>query len=131
MYELQITLVSAAVAALINLWLAMRCGKARFEAGMMHGDGGNPALIKRMRAQANFVEYTPFALLLILALELSGHGGWLLAATAGVFLVGRICHGLGMDADEAGALRKIGMFTTFVPMIGLAIAAALGAFQVI
>ncbi|GAA0281813.1 hypothetical protein GCM10009127_23930 [Alteraurantiacibacter aestuarii] len=131
MADLHITLLSAALAALINIWLAMRCGKARSDAGMVHGDGGNAALIRRMRAQANFVEYTPFALILIFLLELTGHGGWLLALSALAFLLGRICHGLGMDADQAGPLRKIGMFTTLVPLLGWAIAALLAAFRVI
>ncbi len=129
--NLHITLVSAAIAALINLWLAMRCGKARFDAGMMHGDGGNPALIKRMRAQANFIEYTPLVLILVGALEMTGHGGWPLALAAFAFLLGRIAHGLGMDADEAGALRKAGMFLTFVPTLGLVVTALLAAFDLI
>ncbi|MEN7537026.1 MAPEG family protein [Aurantiacibacter flavus] len=119
------------MAALINLWLAIRCGKARIEAKAMHGDGGHPLLLKRMRAQANFVEYTPFALLLVLGLELSGHAGWPLALTASLFLIGRVSHGLGMDADIAGPLRQAGMALTFLPLLGLIAAALLAAFGLI
>tara|TARA_A100001391_G_scaffold7621_3_gene4807 strand:+ start:6454 stop:6849 length:396 start_codon:yes stop_codon:yes gene_type:complete len=131
MTQLAISLGAFGVATLINLWLAIRCGKARLEAKAMHGDGGHPLLLKRMRAQANFVEYTPFALLLVLGLELTGHAGWLLALTAAVFLIGRVSHALGMDADIAGPLRKAGMAMTLLPLLGLAITALLAAFGLI
>jgi uncharacterized protein len=131
MAQLQVSLGALGLATLINLWLAIRCGRARFEAKAMHGDGGHPLLLKRMRAQANFVEYTPFALLLVLGLELAGHAGWPLALTAGLFLIGRVSHGLGMDADIAGPLRKAGMAMTILPLLGLAIAALLAAFGLI
>ena len=131
MLQLPISLAALAFAAFINLWLAIRCGKARIEAKAMHGDGGHPMLIKRMRAQANFVEYTPFALLLVLGLELSGHAGWPLALTAGIFLLGRVSHGLGMDADVAGPLRQAGMAMTMLPLLALAIVALLAAFALI
>ncbi len=129
--DLHITLISAAFAALINIWLAARCGKARRAAGMNHGDGGDMLLIKRMRAQANFVEYTPFALILILALELSGKGGLLLALSALIFLLGRIAHAMGMEADEAGPLRVVGMITTLPLLLIWALAAILVAFRII
>ena len=131
MPQVTISLGVFGVATLINLWLAIRCGKARLEAKAIHGDGGHPLLLKRMRAQANFVEYAPFALLLVLGLELAGHAGWPLALTAGVFLIGRVSHGLGMDADVAGPLRQAGMAMTILPLLGLAIAALLAAFGLI
>ena len=131
MLQLPISLVALALAALINLWLAIRCGKVRLEAKAMHGDGGHPMLIKRMRAQANFVEYTPFALLLVLGLELTGHAGWPLVTATIVFLLGRVSHALGMDADIAGPLRQAGIALTFLPLLGLAIAALLAAFGLI
>ncbi len=36
------------------------------------GDGGDPALLQRIRVHANFVEYVPFALLLLALVEMSG-----------------------------------------------------------
>jgi uncharacterized membrane protein YecN with MAPEG domain len=131
MYELQITLVSAAVAALINIWLAYRCGSVRGKEKIMHGDGGSALLMRRMRAQANFVEYTPFALILIAALELSGHAGWPLAAASGLFLLGRIAHGFGMDGEGPTKPRMVGMLLTLPILLGLAVAALLAAFGAI
>ncbi len=53
---LPITLVTAGAAAIINLWLALRTGAVRRASKVDVGDGGNEALIRRMRAHANFVE---------------------------------------------------------------------------
>jgi uncharacterized membrane protein YecN with MAPEG domain len=131
MYELQITLISAAVAALINLWLAFRCGSVRGKEKIMHGDGGNPMLMRRMRAQANFVEYTPFALILVGVLEASGFGGWPLALAAGLFLLGRVLHGIGMDREGPAKPRMIGMLLTLPILIGLAVTALLAALDFI
>ena len=131
MYELQITLISAAVAAVINLWLAYRCGSVRGKEKIMHGDGGSPMLMRRMRAQANFVEYTPFVLILVGGLEASGYAGWPLAAAAGLFFLGRILHGIGMDSEGPAKPRTIGMLLTLPILLGLAVAALLAAFDII
>ena len=68
---LPITLTIAGAAALLNIWLARRVGQMRLTHKVSIGDGGNEALIARMRAQANFVEYTPFVLILIGLIELA------------------------------------------------------------
>ena len=59
------TLCFAAAAVLVNFWLGMRCGQVRHSEKISIGDGGNEKLIRRMRAQANFVENVPLALILI------------------------------------------------------------------
>lgn len=131
MLDMHITLLAAATAALINIWLAARCGAMRGKEKILHGDGGNPAMIRRMRAQANFVEYTPFALILIAALELTGHAGYPLALSALAFMLGRILHAVGMDGEGPTKPRMIGMLLTLPIMLGWAIAAVLAAFQII
>lgn len=64
---LPITLTLAAACALINFWLAVRCARIRVGAKLLHGDSGNMLLARRMRAHANFIEYTPIVLILSLA----------------------------------------------------------------
>ena len=59
------TLSLAAAALLINFWLSMRCGKLRMSEKILHGDGGNEALMRRMRAQSNFIENAPLVLIMI------------------------------------------------------------------
>lgn len=131
MAEYHISLLAAALAALINLWLSMRCGSMRGKAKVLHGDGGDIALQRHMRAHANFIEYTPIALVLILVLEMSGQAGWLLGITALVFLLGRVLHALGMQSDKPGFGRMAGMLTTFIGYLVLGVWAALVAFQVV
>ena len=131
MHEYHISLLSIALAALINLWLMIRCGRARTTAKIAHGDGGDVALGRHMRAHSNFVEYTPIAMLLVLVLELSGQAGWLLAMTSLAFLLGRVLHPLGMQADKPGALRLVGILATVVCYLILGVWAALVAFQLV
>ena len=115
-----ITLTSAAAAALINLWLALRIGQLRLSSNIVHGDDRGGPLTRRMRAQLNFVENTPFILILIAGIELSGHGGTLLAGIAGVYMLARIAHGIGMDGETPTLPRKIGVIVTFVTLLFLA-----------
>ena len=62
---LPITPAISGAAALINFWLAWRVGQKRLSEKVSIGDGGNPAVLARMRAHANYVEFTPFVLILI------------------------------------------------------------------
>lgn len=114
---LPITLVAAGGAAIINFWLAMRVGNVRRAAKVSIGDGGDMALIARMRAQANFIEYTPIVLVLIGTIELSqGTSTWLWAVAA-LYLLGRVGHGLGMDGWTPG--RFGGTIISLFTMLGL------------
>lgn len=123
---LPITLSAAAAAAILALWLGSRVGRVRSREGVAHGDGGHPLLAKRMRAQLNYVEYTPFVLILVALLELGGRGGTWLAAVVGIYILARIAHGFGMDNDTAlNWLRGIGAGVTMLTLLGLGIYAAL------
>ena len=120
---LPVALATAAACAVINLWLAIRVGQARGAAKVSIGDGGDPRLIARMRAQANFVEYAPFVVILIALIELAvGTQVWLWAI-AGLFVVGRILHPFGMDGVWKPG-RMIGTLVTFLMLVGLAGVAA-------
>lgn len=122
---LQTTLSLAAAAAVLNFWLALRTGKTRFAAKVLHGDGGNPLLLQRMRAQANFVENTPFVLILVAAIEMTGKGGTWLAAVGSIYLLARIAHAFGMDRQDANLLRGVGFAITALTLLGLATMAVL------
>ncbi|MDE8654121.1 MAPEG family protein [Novosphingobium album (ex Liu et al. 2023)] len=122
---LQTTLSLAAAAAMINLWLAIRIGRLRAAEKILHGDGGNPALMRRMRAQANFIEYTPIVLILIAAIEMTGKGGTWLAIVGSLYMLGRVLHGFGMDNPGPNPWRMIGVMATMLVMLGLAVVAVL------
>ena len=118
---LPITLTIAAAAALVNIWLAMRIARIRIAEKISVGDGGNESIIRRMRAQANFVENAPFVLILIGAIELSGRAGWWLWLVGLVFILGRIAHGFGMDGGTLAKGRTVGTIITMPTQLGLAL----------
>jgi uncharacterized membrane protein YecN with MAPEG domain len=128
---LPVTLSLAATAALINLWLGFRCGQLRTSLKISVGDGGNEALTRRMRAQLNFAEYVPVALILIGAIEVAGKGGQWLAPVGGLFMLGRVLHALGMDGGSLGWARSVGISSTMLISLGLAVTAVLVAISVI
>ena len=113
------TLSMAAAAAVINFWLCIRIGKLRVTNKIPMGDGQNPQLYARMRAQANFGENTPIALILIALVELAGKGGWWLPLVGAAFMLGRVAHAFGMDGHFKPG-RPIGMLTSFATHLGLA-----------
>jgi uncharacterized protein len=125
---LPVTITYTVIAVAINLGLAVRIGKVRMKESVLHGDGGNPLLARRIRAHSNFIEYTPFALILCALIEMASGGQMWLWLVMGAFSAGRISHGLGMDSDEAGPARKLGMMLTFLPTIILGGAALYVAF---
>lgn len=115
-----LSLVAAAL--LINFWLGLRCARARSAAQVWIGDGGDDLLIRRMRAQANFIEQAPLILLAVALVEAAGKGGVWLAPLGGLFLIGRIAHGIGMDGNFKPG-RAIGMATGMLLQLALVVVA--------
>jgi uncharacterized membrane protein YecN with MAPEG domain len=118
---LPVTLVFAGAAALINLWLAFRVVAIRRSGKVLHGDGANPLLLCRMRAQANFVEYAPFVLILLALVELAGGSKSWLWGIGAAFVAARLVHPFGMDAQKPGALRSIGAALTWAVLLVLGV----------
>jgi uncharacterized protein len=118
---LPITLTMAGLAAIVNIWLAIRCGQVRSKEKISVGDGGNDLMIRRMRAHSNFAEFTPIVLILVALVELAwGTSTWLWVV-AMAYIVGRVAHGLGMDNDNKG--RGAGIMITMLATIGLGLCA--------
>jgi len=117
---LPITLTIAGAAAIVNFWLAVRIIVVRTKAKVLVGDGGNALLATRMRAQLNFVEYTPFVLILLGLIEFAvGTKTWLWAAGI-LYILGRVLHPFGLDKATLNPLRGVGIITTFIVLLGLA-----------
>ncbi len=127
--SLPITLTISAAAALINLWLMIRCGQARTSQKVSVGDGGNEFLIRRMRAHANFIESAPIVLVLIGALEIASGTSNILWVIGIGFTIGRLLHPLGMDGGTFGKGRLIGTLLTFITLIVLAIMALISVYS--
>lgn len=122
---LQTTLCLAAAAGIINLWLASRVGRLRHSIKVLNGDGGNAILMQRMRAQANFVENTPFLLILVAAIEMTGKGGSWLALAGSIYMAARVIHAFGMDKTTVNPLRSGGFAVGALILLGLSIVAVL------
>ncbi len=122
---LPVTLTAAAAAAILNIWLMIRIGRIRASESISVGDEDNEALIRRMRAQANFVESTPFVLILIAVIEIAGKGDPWLAYVAGLYIVARVAHAFGMDGGTLSKGRMIGTIISMLTLIGLALVAVL------
>lgn len=118
---LPIALTGAGLAAIINIWLAIRCGQVRTTQKISIGDGGNDALIRRMRAHSNFVEFTPFVLILLALVEYSVGTSLWLWGVMGLYMLARVAHGIGMDGGEGITAkgREFGILVTMLVLIGL------------
>ena len=120
MQTLPITLTIAGAAAILNIWLALRVSLLRRRFKVSIGHGGKPEIAARTRAHANFVEYTPFFLILLGMIELSrGPATWLWAVAI-AYILARIVHAFGMDRAGANPLRVAGILVTWAVLLGLA-----------
>ncbi len=120
MTTLPITLTIAGAAAIMNVWLGLRVSLLRRRHGVSIGDGGKAQIATRMRAHANYVEYTPFFLILLALVELArGSEPWLWLVAI-LFILGRLAHPLGMDRPGANLLRIAGIAVTWLGLLALA-----------
>jgi hypothetical protein len=120
MTTLPISLTIAGAAALMNIWLGLRVSLLRRGRKVSIGDGGDTQIAKRMRAHANFIEYTPFFLILLALVELSQGSKTWLWGVAIAYILGRLAHPFGMDRQAPNKLRAIGIVITWAVLLGLA-----------
>jgi uncharacterized membrane protein YecN with MAPEG domain len=84
-------------------------------------DGGDKELARRIRAQGNFVETVPLAVILIVLMELNGATAAWLHALGSVLVVARVMHYLTIATNPANTVpRALGMVGT----LGVYLAAA-------
>lgn len=113
--------VTPLYAGLLALWLmllSLRVIDQRRVARISLGDGGNPRLQRAIRGHANFVEYVPLALLLLLILELSRFSVYLIHALGITLVIARLLHGYAfLFMAESRFGRYWGALLTFVVII--------------
>jgi uncharacterized membrane protein YecN with MAPEG domain len=114
-----VTLAAAAACTLLNIWLGMRIARFRRDFKVSVGDGGHEPLLRRMRAQANFIENAPFFLVLLAGLELSHVSRLSLAIIASIFVLARIAHAIGMDDRALQRWRAVGMISSTFATLAL------------
>ena len=119
---MRITGIYAALAALLVLVLAARVVLGRRARNIGIGDGGDPGLVKRIRAHANALENLPLALLLLLLLELNQTQPAWLHAFGIALIVARVAHAIGLSTTAGYSLgRFVGVVLTWLVMLLMAL----------
>ena len=122
-----ITAIYAALAGLMLLALAGLVVKARWRYKTGLGTGSEPGMERAVRVHANFVEYVPLTLLLLLLAEVNGVAAWALHAAGAVLLLSRLLHAWGLSQTSGRSFgRFYGTLGTWLTLLGLAVAVLLG-----
>ncbi|NIP17792.1 MAG: glutathione metabolism protein [Xanthomonadales bacterium] len=121
--EFPVTTIYAAFLGLLLVYLSDQVSRHRKRLGVSLGDGAQEALQRAVRAQGNFVEYTPFGLLLLLLLETEVTDLWLLHLLGVMLLLGRVLHAYGMARPDAALNgRYWGTALTWLMIVGTSLA---------
>lgn len=113
--------VYAAVLALLFVHLSLRVIRLRRVEQAPVGMGESQLLQRAIRAQANFAEYVPIALVLLFFVETAHYPLWVVHVLGAALLVGRAVHAWGVSREESHYRHRIwGMRLT----IGMLIASA-------
>jgi hypothetical protein len=117
-----ITAVYAALAGLMALALAYLVVRARWRYRTSLGVGTEPGMERAVRVHANFIEYVPLALLLMLLAELNGAPAAVLHGAGIVLLASRVLHATGL-ARLSGRSRGrfLGTAGTWLVVLGLSL----------
>ena len=119
---LVVTPFYAAALAVLFIILSARVIAGRRTGRVLIGAGGDAGLERRIRVQANFAEYAPFTLLLLVIAEVRGAPPLWLHLLGVCLLVGRVVHAAGVSrVREDTRIRIIGMVLTFTALAGAAL----------
>ena len=114
----------AAAHGLLMLALAWKVIRFRQTKGVGIGDGGDKAITRAIRAHANFTEWAPLTLLILLVADLRGAGPYVVGALGGALLVGRLVHAIGLSASAGPSWQRLGgMVLTMLALVGSCVCA--------
>ena len=116
--------VTPLYAGILVLWfvvLSLRVMNIRGR-GVSFGDAGDPAITRVVRAQANFAEYVPIAILMMGFLEVDHYSIYWLHVLGIALVVARILHGLALSfAWQPRVGRIAGAGLTVAVLVVLAV----------
>ncbi len=125
---LNITAVYASLFGLLLIFLSSRVVRWRRELSVGLGDGGEESLLRAQRAQANFIEYVPIALLLLAVAESQGLTGWLLHTSGVILVLARLLHAWGLSKSSGRSFGRFwGTLLTWAVILALSLANIYGA----
>lgn len=120
---LPITAFVTAACALLLLLTAIMTVRARLQAKVAFGDGGNDAIVRAGRSHGNLAEHAPIVIILIGLLESVRANHMALMIIGALFLVGRVAHVIGLHTPsvpgKAPLGRQIGVVVTWATLAGL------------
>lgn len=129
MTRIPVTLFTSGVLGILCVLLSVLVSLERNKAKVLVGDGdgmpGTESLFLAIRAQGNFVEYVPLALILLGGAEFSGASRLLCEVFAGALVIGRIAHAIGIRRPGPHPLRAAGALLTWLVILGLGVEALL------
>jgi uncharacterized membrane protein YecN with MAPEG domain len=114
--------------SLLHIALTVMVGYHRAKSGIQFHDGGDTALLWKIRAHGNFTEQVPIALLAMAAAEVSGASYWVLLLGGLSLLSGRLLHVHALITKGWSNGRGFGMIITLFSIGWLGGAALLLAF---
>ncbi|RUO59513.1 MAPEG family protein [Pseudidiomarina insulisalsae] len=116
--ELQISMIYAGLLALLYFALSVAVIRLRWRDRVGIGTGQSKDLEVATRIHANFAEYVPLLLLLLVLMELSGASATLLHGLGGLLFIARICHALGLRMSIGPSwARTVGVLGTFIVLL--------------
>lgn len=117
-----VTLLFASLHALLLMALVVPIVLHRRRHRIAIGSGGDAVLVRRIRVQANFVEYVPLALLLLALLEIGGLEKLWVWVFGTVLLAGRVLHAVGLSGSAGTSSgRFYGTLLTWVDLVAMAL----------
>ena len=114
--ELPITSALTGAAAIFLVLLSLPVALRRRATKTSFGDGGDEAFNRKIRAQANFIEYAPLGIIAIGLVEMNGGSQPLVCGLAAALAAARVLHAFGL---WSGVLigRALGAITTFAVLL--------------
>lgn len=116
MDTLPITSLLTGFAALFLVLLSFPVANHRRANKLSAGDGGDEKFNRLIRAQANFTEYTPIALIAIALLEMNGFPQMWVCGFAATLAAARVLHAIGLIWNVLIG-RMLGAILTFLTLI--------------
>lgn len=121
---LPITSATTAAIALLLLFLAVLTVRHRLRLKAAFGDGEDLALIAASRSHGNLAEHAPIVLIMLGLLEYGEAHATILTVVAVAFVIGRICHAVGLhtpsEPGKSPIPRQLGVVLTWLTLFVLA-----------
>lgn len=117
-----ITGLYASILALFFIYLAAQVIRLRLKHQVGIGDGNIPDLHQAIRVHANFAEYIPLAIILLLVAEFNQLNGWIIHLFGMAIVLSRVLHMIGLSKTVGKSTgRQFGMLLIFSCIVILSV----------